>query len=141
MYFACILVEEGEKKKKREKEVEIRRGERKKTKRNEFGPHHQCTVTCGLEWWMPPSQQKPSWNLCVYTCNLSGEINIWGHVLAPLFLPLQWEQYFQMRRQLQLQNWQLKFHFNIFSLLFFKRGPLFAPHRRKKNECTHCCVK
>ena len=116
----------GRRKKKKEKEVEIRRGERKQKKKNEFGPLSHWIVIHGLAWWMPPSRQEPSWNL-VYACNLCGEISILGHLPARLFLLLQWEQYFQVRRRLQLQNWQLKFYFNIFSL-YSSSMPFFLHH-------------
>lgn len=147
LYFICLLVGDGGKNKKM-------RRERKKKKKNGFRPRLCYTTTQSFEWvtgLCTPSTVTASGRLHAHTtCVIYlGKWTLWDTCQIPLCLLLQWKQYFQVRRQLQLQNWQLKFYFNIFSLcqqLFllcrcFMHTPLFAPRLWEKNGFIHCCVK
>lgn len=131
-YTLCLLVEEGKKKRSRNKK------RNKKKEKNEFGPLLHCIIIRYTWPWMmepsvPPSQQEPFWNLRVYACNLSGEINMWG-ICQILF-----SFYFNENN---IFRWGDSFNYKTdsynFTLIFFpsilQAWPSFAPHLWKKKQ-------
>lgn len=132
-------MEEGKKKKRSRNKKR-----NKKKEKNEFGPLLHCIIIHYTWPWMmepsvPPSQQEPFWNLRVYACNLSGEINMWG-ICQILF-----SFYFNENN---IFRWGDSFNYKTdsynFTLIFFpsilQAWPSFAPHLWKKKTDLHIAM-